>query len=136
MLQRVKKGKKNKIGAYGEEIARTFLAERNFALVEQNFLQKWGEIDLIMQKGRVIHFVEVKTVSFADRHTLAASFGDTHRPEEQFTADKYRKLSNTINTWLAKESYQGEYQLDLVTVRVIMDEKYAEVEYFPSVSLN
>lgn len=135
MLQSKKAGKKNEIGAYGEEIAKTFLMERNFVFLEQNFLQKLGEIDLIMEKEGVIHFVEVKTVSFATQQTLKASYGDTYRPEEQFTQDKYRKLSNTIDTWLLKESYEGKYQLDLLTVRLILTEKYAEVQYFEAVNV-
>jgi len=136
MFQSKKLGKKNQIGAYGEEIAKTYLEERGFIFLEQNFLRKWGEIDLIMQKEGVIHMIEVKTVSFTTKARLADSYGDTYRPEEQFTAQKYRKLSNTIDSWLLAESYTGEYQLDLVTVRVVIEEKYAEVEYFPSVSPN
>lgn len=135
MLQSKKQGKKNKIGAYGEEIAKKFLENSNFVCIAQNYLEKWGEIDLIMQQGSVIHFIEVKTVSFADREGMAASYGDTYRPEEQVTTKKLRKLSNTISSWMVKESYKGEYQLDLVTVRLVESEKYAEVEYFESIGV-
>lgn len=136
MLQHKKLGKRNEIGGHGEEIAKQFLVQRKFICIAQNYLEKWGEIDLIMQKNGVIHFIEVKTVSYPTVSALQASYTSDYRPEEQLTRQKYRKLSNTIATWIAKETYPGEYQLDLITVRLSLDSKYAEVQYFPSITLD
>ena len=54
--------KNNKIiGDKGEEIALKYLEELGFKFLERNFRGKRrGEIDLIMTKGVVIVFVEVK----------------------------------------------------------------------------
>lgn len=133
MFQSEKAGKRNKIGALGEKIAEKYLRDYGFALVERNFLQKWGEIDLIMEKSGVIHFIEVKTNSYGTVLQLQDSYTNAYRPEEQLTIQKYQKLTRTIETWVYKESYPGEYQLDLVTVRLVEQEKYSEVEYFVNV---
>lgn len=135
MQQAQKRGKKNKIGAQGEEIAQTFLMERGFMPIERNYLKKWGEIDLILQKEATVHFVEVKTVSYETKASLLNSYTNAHRPEEQFTKHKYKKLARTIDTWLTENDYQGSYQLDLITVRLVSREKYAEVQYFTAVHL-
>lgn len=130
-----KLGKNNKTGAIGEEIAARFMKNRGFSLLEQNYQKKWGEIDLIMQNGTDIHFIEVKTVSHETKSQLEQAKQQGFRPEEQLTADKYAKLARTIDTWLAKEKYTGSYQLDLITVRLVKAEKYSQVEYFPSINL-
>lgn len=57
------KTEKRKTGDLGEDIAERFLMKQGFVVVERNYLRKWGEIDIIVQKGGMIYFVEVKTVS-------------------------------------------------------------------------
>ena len=47
------KSKNRQIGDFGENIALKFLMKRGFALVEKNYLRPWGEIDLILKKGRL-----------------------------------------------------------------------------------
>ncbi|MDP2600292.1 MAG: YraN family protein [Deltaproteobacteria bacterium] len=48
-------------GAKGEEFAVTYLKNKGFKIKERNFRTRWGEIDIIAQKGEHTHFVEVKT---------------------------------------------------------------------------
>lgn len=48
-------------GYYGEAIACKILEKRGYRLVEKNFTIRGGEIDLIMEKGDELIFVEVKT---------------------------------------------------------------------------
>lgn len=54
---------KQRIGRLGEEIAVKYLKNKGFLIITQNYLKKCGEIDIIAQKGKILHFVEVKTVS-------------------------------------------------------------------------
>jgi len=49
-----------KTGKEGEEIARKFLVQKGFRLIESNYSNKLGEIDLIMLDKEVLVFVEVK----------------------------------------------------------------------------
>lgn len=51
----------NTVGAFGEEMARTYMEENGYHFVAKNFYSPWGEIDLIMQDATYLVFIEVKT---------------------------------------------------------------------------
>lgn len=52
----------NKIlGNIGERIAKIYLQINGYQILKCNFRSRFGEIDIIAQKGKYIHFVEVKT---------------------------------------------------------------------------
>ena len=38
---------RSKLGQLGENIACRYLVENNYKIIERNFRQKWGEIDII-----------------------------------------------------------------------------------------
>lgn len=61
---------KRRTGDLGEDITAMFLVKHGFSIVERNYLRKWGEIDIIAQKGEILHFVEVKTVSCGTRGSV------------------------------------------------------------------
>lgn len=48
------------LGKKGEILACEFLREAGLILVEKNFRLRFGEVDLIMQEGETLVFVEVK----------------------------------------------------------------------------
>ena len=54
---------KQKIGNLGEDIGCKFLVKRGFSIKDRNYRKKWGEIDIVVEKDAVLHFIEVKTVS-------------------------------------------------------------------------
>lgn len=135
MKQSQKSGNNNHIGAIGEKIANRYLQKKGFLLLDQNYLRKWGEIDLIFQKGAKIHFVEVKTVSHETKAALktAVSYG-TWRPEEQVTAQKIAKMNRAIESWLQETKHNFvEWQIDVVAIRTVPHEKFATVTYLPNV---
>jgi len=47
-------------GRMGEFLAMNFLKEKGYEVVSQNFNTSFGEIDLIVKKGKILVFVEVK----------------------------------------------------------------------------
>jgi putative endonuclease len=47
-------------GAAAEASARRFLEARGFRLVTANYRSRFGEIDLIMQQGNLLSFIEVR----------------------------------------------------------------------------
>lgn len=49
-----------KKGKQGELIAEVFLKNQGYRIRDKNYLEKSGEIDLIVEKGQYIIFVEVK----------------------------------------------------------------------------
>lgn len=101
MKQLLKKGERNKVGAYGEAVARKYLESKGFTFLEQNYLKPWGEIDLVMKQEGVIHFVEVKTVSHETKESLdEAVKGGFWRPEENVHHKKLQRLERVVNSWI------------------------------------
>ncbi len=140
MKQGAKKGEKNKVGAYGEEIAAKYLKRRGFSILETNYLKKWGEIDIVSRETlgnkHIIHFVEVKTVSYETKEMLqkAVSYG-TWRPEENVHPKKIERMCRTIESWLMENKCDFDWQIDVISVRIVPREKYATVKYIPNVIL-
>jgi putative endonuclease len=51
-----------KFGDESEALATRFLEQEKFVILERNYYaRKLGEIDIIAQKGDVLHFIEVKS---------------------------------------------------------------------------
>ena len=54
------KKKPNLLGPWGEARAADYLRKKGYEIVGANYRCRFGEIDLIAQKGRYLVFVEVK----------------------------------------------------------------------------
>lgn len=67
---------------FGEELAREYLLSQGLQFLEANFRLRFGEIDLIMQDGHTMVFVEVKYRS-SERYGTSI---------EQVTPAKIRKI--------------------------------------------
>ena len=48
-------------GRYGEELAREYLVDKGYKILQLNYTTKLGEIDIIALDKRIIVFIEVKT---------------------------------------------------------------------------
>ncbi len=78
------------VGAHLENIALSYLQGRGLQLVCRNFQCKLGEIDLIMQDGQTLVFVEVR-YRRSERYGLAVETVDWR---------KQRKLIRTAQVYL------------------------------------
>lgn len=125
------------IGNLGEDLATTYLQRKGFIIVNRNYLKKWGEIDIVAHETtKKVHFIEVKTVSYETKAALeAAVTRRTWRPEENVHPFKLQKLNRAIESWLLEKRYDGEWQIDIVAVRIVPREKYASVKYIPNIIL-
>lgn len=136
MKQTDKRGKKNQTGALGEEIAVKYLKEQGFTVIEQNYLKKWGEIDIVARETAKMHFIEVKTVSYETKAALEAAVArGTWRPEENVHKQKLIRLNRAIESWIFDHSNQEEWQIDVIAVRVVAREKYATIKVISNVVL-
>lgn len=121
--------KHNEIGKIGEDIAEDWLIQKGFTIIERNYLRKWGEIDIVSHEttGK-IHFVEVKAVSYETKADLEYAVSHaTWRPEENVHKDKQERLKRAIQTWLLDYKYTGEWQIDIIAIRMVPREKYCRV---------
>jgi putative endonuclease len=78
------------IGKIGEELALEHLKKQGYAIREQNYRSRFGEIDLIAQQGKRIVFIEVKT-----RRSL--KFGT---PQAAVTPTKQQQISKVALGYL------------------------------------
>lgn len=140
MKQEDKKGERNKIGAFGEQIAKKYISKLGWQIVMVNYLKKWGEIDIVaretLKNKHILHFIEVKTVSYETKQALqlAVTHG-TWRPEENVHFHKIQRLNRAVESWIMENDYEGEWHIDVVAVRIVPRERYATVKFIPNVIL-
>lgn len=94
------------VGRTGERAAVFYLMVRGYRVVERNYRNKWAEIDLVMQRGGTLVFVEVRT-------RCGESFS---KPEETLTAEKMRKLRRNAQAYAACHQWKGACRIDAVCV--------------------
>lgn len=98
---------KDVLGALGEEIAATALAESGYRIVDRNWRCAQGEIDIVAIDGDETVFVEVKTRS-------SVAFG---HPLEAITAQKLARLRRLAAAWC--EEHPGNHsriRIDAVAI--------------------
>jgi putative endonuclease len=78
------------LGMQGEILAQNYLTAQGYQIIERNFKNKIGEIDIIAKQENVICFCEVKT-----RRSL--TYG---QPYESVNYFKMRKLSKLALSYL------------------------------------
>lgn len=102
----------NELGAEGETLAACFLMERGYVVLETNW--RWGhlEVDLIVLRDGVLHFVEVKT------RRVGWGIIDDFSPESAFTEQKRGHLLSAADGYLQSRGGDLEVSIDLVSVDV------------------
>ncbi len=126
---------RQKIGQIGEDIACKYLKNIGFSVVCRNYRKKWGEIDIILKKGNLIHFVEVKSVSRENIEKISQET-DQHNPEDNIHEAKLKRISRTVQSYLMEnEVEEGNWQFDVVAVFIDIHSRKARVRYLPDIVL-
>ncbi len=105
----------NEIGKIGENITKTFLMKHGFQVLETNYRNKYGEIDIIAKKDSKIRFVEVKTIK-------VRGVGNTKSlnvlPMDNLTEAKWRHLTISAEGYLKHRgvTHETRWQIDLACV--------------------
>ena len=98
---------KREVWTRGEVAAKRYLQEKGYRTLAENYAGRMGEIDLVMQDGETIVFVEVKA-----RETLA--YGE---PIEAVTPQKVRRIAVTAQQFLVQKRLLGRaVRFDVVEV--------------------
>ncbi|WP_300410374.1 YraN family protein [Lagierella sp.] len=103
------------IGNIGEDLAKNYLEDKGYILIERNYSWGLGEIDLIMLHDDIIVFVEVKL----RKNDL---YG---RPRDFVTPNKQKKIMITAENYILKNGLEN-YQPRFDVVEILMDNKYIE----------
>ena len=125
---------KRKVGDQGEEIACKYLANKGYFVLERNYWKPWGEIDIIAEKGSIIRFVEVKSVS---RNLSKDISRENFRPEDNVHPAKLKRLHRAIQTYLLEKKVpeSKNWQIDVACVYLDFDAKRARVELLENIVL-
>lgn len=97
---------KQYIGKYGEIIAANYLRKKHYKLYDVNYRTRFGEIDLIVTKGKYIIFVEVKTRS---ERSIAS-------PAEFVDFAKQKKIISAAESFLASNPTKLQPRFDIIEV--------------------
>jgi putative endonuclease len=91
-------------GALAERWAAQYLQRQGLQAVAQNYRSRFGEIDLIMQDGKTLVFVEVRLRSHAGFGGAAASID----------ARKQQRIIRTAQQYLARLAHTPPCRFDVV----------------------
>jgi putative endonuclease len=114
------------IGKQGEMLATSYLEDKGYRVVLQNFRAGKGEIDLIAwaPEGALV-FIEVKTRALD-------SFGG---PEEAVDRKKQDILARTAGSYMQQTGHEGEIRFDIISVLLrngqLNSIRHAEDAFFP-----
>ncbi len=105
---------KRDIGKNGENLAITFLENKNYKVLSKNYVKNHGEIDIIASFNEVVVFVEVKL-----RNSL--KYG---HPLESISAKKVAKLMETANLYITENNLEEkEVRFDVISI-LLSNEAY------------
>ncbi|MFC1618285.1 YraN family protein [Patescibacteria group bacterium] len=116
-----------KIGNLGEQIALEFLRKRGYKFVAQNFrYHRYGEIDLIVEKDRLLHFVEVKT-------RTNQNFGSGADAVDDY---KLNKIFSAIEVFLLKHRQFDLFywQVDVIEIELDFPNHRARINFLKDFS--
>jgi putative endonuclease len=110
---------RKELGALGEKIACDYLKKQHYQVIETNYRDKLGEIDIIALHKKQLVFLEVRTKT-------SSSFG---LPEESITLVKKRRLvSLALNYLQTHHDLPPEWRIDVVAVELNREGRLKRVE--------
>lgn len=102
------------LGKIGEALAVKYLKKHRYKILEQNYKNQAGEIDIIAKDKDVLAFIEVKT-------RKSTEFG---LPQDAVDTRKQRQIAKSALIYLAKMNIQEiDCRFDVVAITCLPDQK-------------
>jgi len=111
-----------KTGQVGEDIAARALIDKGYRILERNFSNKFGEIDIIARDKNVLVFVEVKAKT-------GVEFGS---PEEMISPGKLQRIRNMATMYLKGESVPC--RIDVVAIVLGQNNEVIRLTHYENVT--
>ena len=113
--------KKKTIGNFGEQLACEFLVKRGYQIVSQNERSGHKELDIIARLGKMIVFVEVKTLA-----------GTNSAPaEEALSRDQVETIKKAINSYCCRHRIKdGSTRFDFIAVNINRFTKTVRLKHY------
>lgn len=106
------------LGKHGEKVALRYLERKGYSLLQKNWRMSNLEVDLILDNGNEIVFVEVKTRS-------SSKYG---RPEESIDSEKQMFLMNAADVYMRNLNVELPARFDVVSI--VISEREVQIEHF------
>ena len=98
-------------GKKGEDLVADYLKKKGCIIFKRNYISRFGEIDIIAEKGNLIMFVEVKT----------RAAGAMVLPSEAVDSAKMQRLKLTAGEFASKLQTEFQFRFDVCEVTVIKE---------------
>jgi len=122
---------RSETGKLGEDLASRYLKDKGYKIIERNYRQPWGELDIVAySRDGVLVFVEVKTVTShnVDKMLITA--------EDQMTPQKIEKLKRVSATYAQnfpeKINENLGWRIDVLALTI--NEKDCVVKHYENIS--
>ncbi len=112
-------------GRLGEDIARRYLENNGYQIVEQNYRTRYAEIDLIVRKDDILVFVEVRT-------KIGDKFG---RPEESIDKNKIKRLIRNTLAYRAIRKLDTRFRIDAICIVLDEDRTPLSISHYENITL-
>lgn len=102
--------KNKRLGAKGEKLARRYLKKSGYKILERNFQNPFGEVDIIAKKDETVAFIEVKT-RLSENYGAPSEAVDGRRRFKYVQAAKYYFYGKVIDVTVrfdVVEIFRGE----------------------------
>lgn len=97
---------KNRVGVWGELFAVRYLRNEKYKILTTNYISRFGEIDIIAEKNKLIVFVEVKT----------RTDDPLFRPSDAVDEGKQSKIKLTSEQFLSRFGLENAVRFDVCEV--------------------
>ena len=105
------------LGKKGEEVALRFLKKKGYKIIQQNYVCKMGEMDLIAREKDTLVFIEVKT-------RTSTAFGP---PQLAVTSTKQMQLSK-VALYFLKQKRLEDIKARFDVVAILLRPEGEEIE--------
>ena len=103
----------NKVtGNKGEDMAEDYLKEHGYTILHRNWRFRHWEVDIIANKGKFLHFIEIKT-------RTSSAYG---KPEESISKSKMDNLMNAAEEYQYLNPQWKFIQFDVLAITLKYDQ--------------
>jgi putative endonuclease len=117
-------------GDIGEEVAFRYLKDRKYKILERNYRNRIGEIDIVAQRKGIIVFIEVKSQYVEEANSW-------FHPERNVHERKQDKLIRLGESFLLEKKYPDStnWQIDVIGVALNFSQRRAQIRHLKNAIL-
>jgi putative endonuclease len=115
---------KQKVGKFGENLAKNYLINKGYKIIEQNYQNSYQEVDILANfRGETV-FIEVKT-------RTSNTFG---RADEAVSERKINNLLKVMDEYLfTRKIDPDKARLDLIAIDINKLKKVAKIRHYRNI---